>query len=160
MKGHVFILGGIIAITLVFPACKKNGPAPESSASVAVVSEIDEAKVSTLAGVPIKVLKTESIGFSPINRFYWIRVQARPIKAKLLEISKAILDEVIAVKPKLYNSFTLHFISSDDYRPGAAVLNCFAKATFLPGGDWQKVGRDPLDGYGNYKLDCVVTDQR
>lgn len=116
--------------------------------------------MSTLVGVSVKVLKTDSIGYSPINRFYWIRVQGRPVKAKLLEVSKAILDEIIAAKPRVYHSFILHFISSDDYRPGAAVLNCFAKATFLPEGDWQKVGRDPIDGYGNYKLDCVVSEQR
>jgi len=160
MKGYVFLIGGLIAVGLVVSACKKNGPAPESSISAAVVSEIDEAKVSTLMGVPIKVLKTNSIGFSPINRFYWIRVQGRPAKAKLLEISKAILDEVIAAKPNLYHSFTLHFTSSDDYRPGAASQKCFAKSTFLPEGNWQKVGRDPIDGYGNYKLDCVVSEQR
>ena len=160
MKRYVFLIGGLIAVGLVVSACKKNGPAPESSVSIAVVSEIDEAKVSTLIGVPIKVLKTDSIGATPINRFYWIRVQGRPIKAKLLEISKAILDEVIALKPNVYHSFTLHFISSDDFRPGAASQKCFAKATFLPEGEWQKVGRDPIDGYANYKLDCVIGEQR
>ena len=26
--------------------------------------------------------------------------------------------------------------------------------------DWQKVGRDPIDGYANYKLDCVIGELR
>jgi hypothetical protein len=160
MKGYVFLIGGLFAAGLVVTACKRNGPAPDLSASVAAVSEIDEAKVSALTGVPIKVLKTDTIGFSPINRFYWIRIQGRPIKGKLLEVSKAILDKVIAAKPHVHHSFSLHFISSDDYRSGAASNKCFAKATFLPEGDWQKVGRDPIDGYANYKLDCVKAEQR
>lgn len=160
MKLNMFLLGGGIAIGLIVAACNKSGPAPESSTSALVVSEIDEAKVSTLAGVPIKVLKTDSIGFPTINRFYWIRVQGRPIKAKLEEISKAALGEIIAAKPKVYHSFTLHFVSSEDVRPGAETKKCFAKATFLPAGDWQKVGRDPIDGYGNYKLDCIIGEQR
>jgi hypothetical protein len=160
MRGHVFLVGGLIAAGFVVTACKRSGPAPDSSTPASIVSEIDEAKVSALVGVPIKVLKTEAIGFSPVNRFYWIRVQGKPVKAKLLEISKAILDVVIAAKPHLYHSFTLHFISSDDYRPGADSHKCFAKATFLPEGDWQKVGRDPIDGYANYKLDCVIAEQR
>ena len=160
MRRHVFLVGGLIAVGLIVSACKKNGSAPDSSTSAAVVFEIDEAKVSTLAGLPIKVLEAESIGFSPIHRFYWIRVQGRPVKAKLLEISKAILDDVITAKPNVYHSFTVHFVSSDDVRPGAARQRCFAKATFLPEGDWQKVGRDPINGYGNYKLDCVIGEQR
>ena len=160
MKGYVFLLGGLMAVGFVVSACKKNGPAPESSTSAAVVFQIDEAKVSTLTGVPVKVLKAESIGYSPINRFYWIRVQGRPDKAKILEISKACLDEVIAAEPKVYHSFTLHFISSEDIRPGADTKKCYAMATFLPEGNWQKVGRDPIDGYANYKLDCVIAEQQ
>ena len=160
MKRFAFLLGVLLVIGLVVAACNKSGPAPEPSESAVIVSEIDEAKVSSLTGVPIKVLKTETIGYSPINRFYWMRVQGRPDKAKLMEISKACLDEVIAVKPKIYHSFTLHFISSVDYKPGVASQKCFAKATFLPEGDWQKVGRVPIDGYGSYKLDCVVSEQR
>jgi hypothetical protein len=160
MKRFTDLFGALFAIGLVVAACNKSGPAPEPSASAVIVSEIDEAKVSSLTGVLTKVLKTDSIGVLPINRFYWIRVQGRPDKAKLLEISKACLDEVIAAKPKVYHSFTLHFISSEDVRPGAEPNKCFAKATFLPEGDWQKVGRFPIDGYGNYKLDCVVREQR
>ena len=160
MKLNMFLLGGGIAIGLIVAACNKSGPAPESSSSALVVSEIDEAKVSTLTGVPIKVLKTDSIGFPTINRFYWIRVQGRPIKAKLEDISRAVLDEIIAAKPKVYHSFTLHFVSSEDVRPVAETKKCFAKATFLPEGGWQKVGRDPIDGYRNYKLDCIIGEQR
>lgn len=160
MKVNMFLLGVVMAIGLVVAACNKSGPAPDSSTSALVVSEIDEAKVSTLTGVPIKVLKTASIGFPTMNRFYWIQVQGRPVRAKLEEISRAVLDEVIVAKPKVYYSFTLHFVSSEDVRPGAETEKSFAKATFLPEGDWQKVGRDPIDGYKNYKLNCIIGEQR
>jgi hypothetical protein len=160
MKLNMFLLGGGIAIGFIVVACNKSGPAPESSTTTLVVSEIDEAKISTFTGVQIKILKTDSIGFPTINRFYWIRVQGRPIKAKLEEISKAVLDDVIAAKPKVYYSFTLHFISSEDIRSGVETNRFFARATFLPEGNWQKVGRDPIDSYGNYKLDCIIGEQR
>jgi hypothetical protein len=160
MKKNVFCLGGVIAVGLFIMACNNKRPDRESSSPALVVSEIDEAKVTALTGVPIKILKTESIGFPTINRFYWIRVQGHPIKAKLEEISKTVLDQIIAAKPKVYYSFTLHFVSSEDIRPGAELKKCFAKATFLPEGNWQKVGRDPIDGYGNYKLDCTIGEQR
>lgn len=160
MKRVAVLFVVLLAGGLVVTACQKSGPAPESSTSAMIVSEIDEAKVSSLIGVPIKVLKTETIGYSPINRFYWIRVQGRPDRAKLMEISKACLDEVIAAKPNVYHSFTLHFISSEDVLPGAETKKSFAKATFLPEGDWQKVGRIPIDGYEQYKLDCIVSEPR
>ncbi len=160
MKLNVLFITWGVTVGLFIVGCSKSGQAPESSSSALAVSEIDEAKVTALTGEPIKILKTDSIGFPTINRFYWIRVQGHPIKAKLEDISKTILDQVIAAKPNVYYSFTLHFISSEDIRPGAELKKCFAKATFLPEGNWQKVGRDPIDSYGNYKLDCIIGEQR
>lgn len=160
MKKRLFLFGGLLVMGLAAAACNKNGPVPESSTEALVVSEINESNVSTRTGIPIKVLKASSIGYPVVNRFYWIRVQGRPDKNKLEEISKAVLDEVIAAKPKDYHSFTLHFISSEDIRPGAETKKSYARATFLPEGNWQKVGRDPIDGYGHYKLDCVIGAQR
>jgi len=66
------------------------------------------------------------------------------------------LDQIIAVKPKRYHSFTFHFSSSEDNPSGTKENKCYAKATYLPEGDWQKVGRVPIDGYSAYKLACIV----
>ena len=160
MKGHGIFIGGIVIGVMLFSACGKSRGGPESTTTAAVISEIDEALVSAGSGVKVKVLKTETIGFSPVNRFYWIRVEGRPMKEKLLEISKSALDQIIAAKPKLYHSLTFHFISSEDIRPGAETKNSYARATFLPEGNWPKVGRVPIDGYKSYKLDCVVAGKR
>jgi len=160
MKGFGIFIGGIAIGAMLFSACGKSGGGPESTTAAAVISEIDEASVSAGSGVKVKVLKTETIGVSPVNRFYWIRVEGRPMKEKLLEISKTALDQIIAVKPKLYHSLTFHFISSEDIQPGAETKNSYARATFLPEGDWSKIGRVPIDGYESYKLDCVVSGKR
>jgi len=157
MKRGWIIIGGIAVGVMLSSACGKRSGAPEPPAAI---SEIDESLVSTASGVKIEVMKTETIGISPINRFYWIQVDGRPPKEKLLEISKIALDQIIAAKPRLYHSFTFHFVSSEDIRPGAETQKCYAKATFLPDGDWQKVGRVPIDGYSAYKLDCTIGETR
>ncbi len=156
MKRGWICLGEIVIGVMISSACGKGGGVSGPPAAAPVISEIDEASVSTMSGVKVKVLKADSIGISPINRFYWVRVDGRPGKEKLLEISKIALDQIIAAKPKLYHSFTFHFISSEDIRPGSETRMCYAKATFLPEGDWQKVGRIPIDDYGAYKLDCTI----
>jgi len=158
-RGWLFI-GGVVLGIMLSAACNKSGEGPAQPATATIISEIDDASVSTASSVKVKVLKTETIGVSPINRFYWIRVDGRPIKEKLLEIAKIALDQVIAAKPKLYHSFTFHFISTEDIRPGAEMGKCYAKATFLPEDDWQKVGRVPIDGYGSYILNCTVGETR
>jgi len=156
-RGWIFI-GGITIGVMLSSACNRSGGGSAPPATSAMISEIDEASVSTASGVNVKVLKTETVGISPINRFYWVRVDGRPMKEKILEISKIALDQIIAAKPKLYHSITFHFISSEDIRPGAETQKCYAKATFLPEGNWQKVGRVPIDGYGAYKLDCTIEE--
>lgn len=139
-------------------ACGKQSELSEPAAAVVESSEIDEASVSTVSGVRIKVLKTETIGVSPVNRFYWIEVDGRPDKEKLLAISKIALDQIIAKNPSKYHSFTFHFASSEDIRSGHETGKCYARAEFLPEGDWQKVGRAPIDGYGAYRLGCTISD--
>ena len=154
-RGWIFI-GGIVIGVMLSAACGKRSEVSEPTASAAAISEIDEALVSTTSGVKIKVLKTETVGISPMNRFYWLRVEGRPLKVKLLEISKIALDQITAANPNLYHSFTFHFASSEDLEAGAETKKCYAIATFLPEGNWQKVGRVPIDGYGAYKLDCTI----
>jgi len=156
MKRMWIFIGGIVIGVMLSAACNKSGDRSAPPETSAIVSEIDEALVLAASGVKVKVLKVESIGVSPINRFYWIRVEGRPLKEKLLEISKTALDQIIAAKPKLYHSVTFHFASSEDCESGAETNTCYAKATFLPEGNWQKVGRVPIDGYGAYKLDCTI----
>ncbi|MHB8055378.1 MAG: hypothetical protein ACYDH3_09035 [Candidatus Aminicenantales bacterium] len=156
MKTWLISIGGIAIGVMLASACGDRRGPPEPAAPSAMISEIDEALVSASSGVNIKVMKTETIGISPINRFYWIVVDGRPGKEKLLDISKIALDQIIAAKPNLYHSFTFHFGSSEDMKDGLEPNKCYALASFLPDGDWQKVGRVPIDHYGSYKLDCTM----
>ena len=156
MSTKSFLSVVLLVLIVMADACRKSGPPPKDTFQATAGSEINEAKVSELTGVPLKILKTESIGYSIINRFYWVRVEGRPAKDKLLEIAKAAIDQVIAEKPAAYHSFTLHFVSSLDMKSGEETKVSYAKATFLPEGDWQKVGRMPIDGYGTYLLECTV----
>lgn len=160
MRKAFFAFCFVAVVVILAATCKKSETASSPAGLASVASEIDEARVSGLVGVSIKIVKAQSIGHSPINRFYWISVPGKPEIPKLLEISKACLDEVIAAKPGVFHSFTFHFMSPEDIRPGAASQDCFAKATFLPDGDWQKVGRVPIDGYKGYKLACSFNNPR
>lgn len=157
MKGEGLFLGiFVVGLLLAGTACGGKKSAPERQATT--VLEIDAAAVSSTTGVAVKVLKAKSVGYAIVNRFYWIQVEGKPPKEKLLEIAKASLDAVIVAVPATYHSFTIHFVSSPDVKPGEEIKKCYAKATFLPEGDWQKVGRVPIDGYGAYKLNCNILD--
>lgn len=158
MKRHWSFIGGILMAIVAAAACGKQSEVSEPAAAAAESSEIDEASVSTASGVKITVLKTETIGVSPVNKFLWIEVDGRPGKEKLLTISKIALDQIIAKNPNKYHSFTIHFASSEDIRSGHETSKCYARAEFLPEGDWQKVGRFPIDGYGAYRLNCTISD--
>ena len=141
MKREGFLACSVLIGSLLIPSCRKAQDAPAPPA--AAIAEINEAAVSEATGVKIRVLKTESVGVSPVNRFYWIQVEGRPLRDKLLEISRLALDQIIAAHPKLYHSFTFHFASADESRGAADLKKCYARTTFLPEGDWQKVGRVP-----------------
>ena len=159
MKREGFLACSVLIGSLLIPACRKaqDGSSPPAAA---VIAEINETAVSEATGVKIRVLKTESVGVSPVNRFYWIQVEGRPLRDKLLEISRLALDQIIAAHPKLYHSFTFHFASADESRGAADLKKCYARTTFLPEGNWQKVGRVPIDGYDAYVLAYEAEDIR
>ena len=86
MKREGLFICSVLIGSLLIPACRKaqDGSSPPAAA---VIAEINETAVSEATGVKIRVLKVESVGISPVNRFYWIQVEGRPLKDKLLEIS-------------------------------------------------------------------------
>ena len=159
MKREWFLVCGILIGSLIVPACRKAQDGSTPPAAMAI-SEINETAVSEATAVKIRILKAESIGISPVNRFYWIQVEGRPSKDKLLEISRLALDQIIAAHPMLYHSFTFHFASADESRGAEDLRNFYAKTTFLPEGNWQKVGRVPIDGYNAYVLAYAAEDIR
>lgn len=140
---------------IFYSSCKKES-SKEATVEIPplVGAEIDAQNIETLTGVPFKILKTETIGYKPLHKFYWISIQEKVSSQKVEELAHTIIKETIARKPKTFHSFTIHLFWEDQLADTVEKSEPFARATFLPEGGWLKVGRDPIDDYGNYKLSC------
>ena len=150
----------ILTIILILSSCKKN-PAEETTLETPplVGAEVDVKKIESQTGISFNILKTESIGYMPLHKFYWVCLKDKINKQRLETLAEAIIKETIVLKPNTYHSFTIHFFWENDLRETIGKSPCFARATFLPEGNWQKVGRVPLDDYKNYKLTCTFLEQ-
>ena len=134
-------------------SCKKE-PSREPGIETAqlVGIEIDTKIIEGLVGVQFKIMKTEVIGYMPVHKFYWVCLKERSDRHKVEELAYQIIKDTIAKKPKTYHSFTMHFFLEADMVESVEKSECYARATFLPEGNWLKVGRVPIDDYKNYKL--------
>ena len=120
-----------------------------------VGAEIDIQKIENLTGVQFKILKTETIGYIPLNKFYWICLPKKVNSQKVKELADSIIKEIIAEKPKTYHSFTVHFFWENELGECVEKSKSFARAYFLPEGDWTKVGRFLTDDYKDYELTYI-----
>jgi len=146
-----------ILIQIIFNSlCKKESP-KETTKETALIStaEIDAKKIGNLVGIPFKILKTETIGYIPLHKFYWISIREKVKHQGVEKLADAIIKETIAIRPNAFHSFTIHFFWEDDLADTLEKSKCFARATFLPEGGWLKVGRVPIDEYKNYELNCI-----
>ncbi len=105
-----------------------------------------------MTGVQFKILKTKAIGDMPLHKFYWVSLKKKVSSQKVKDLADSIIKEIIAGKPKTYHSFTIHFFWEDELGERVEKSKSFARANFLPEGDWAKVGRVPIDDYKDYKL--------
>jgi c-di-AMP phosphodiesterase-like protein len=117
-----------------------------------VEAEIDTKKIINLTGVQFKILKTETIGYIPLHKFYWVCLKKKVNSQRVEELADSIIKEIIIKKPKTYHSFTIHFFLEDELGASVESSRCFASANFLPQGGWVKVGRVPIDDYKDYSL--------
>lgn len=150
--GTIFVL---ISFTfIIFSSSCKKEPEKEAIFKTAplVGAEIDTQKIIILTGVQFKILKTETVGYMPLHKFYWVCLPKKVNSQKVKELSDAITKEIIARKPKTYHSFTIHFFWEDELADCVERSKSFARANFLPEGSWLKVGRVPIDDYEDYKL--------
>ena len=150
--GTIFVL---ISFTfIIFSLSCKKEPSEKPILEMAPLAEveIDIQKIENLTGVQFKILKTETVGYMPLHRFYWVCLPKKVNSQKVKELSDAITKELIAKKPKTYHSFTIHFFWEDELAECVEKSKSFARANFLPEGSWLKVGRAPLDDYKDYKL--------
>lgn len=90
----------------------------------------------------------------PHHKFFWVSLKSKLNKKQIETLAESIIKETIAKKPNTYHSFTIHFFWEKELGETLEKSPCFARATFLPEGSWQKVGRVPLDDYQSYRLTC------
>jgi len=156
MKKNVLLVVLVIPL-IVFTECKKTDEG-EASAEKGFITEIevDQQKISGELGLNFRILKTESVGSSLVHKFFWVALPDMPSQEDLRLLADAIIKSVIAKKPRVYHSFTIHFFMEffmeKDIQAGVLEGKRFAYANFLPEGSWLKVGRIPVDNYKDYRL--------
>lgn len=154
---------GIITFLICFTAiifslsCKKE-PLQKNMLQTAPLAgaEIDIQKIQNLTDIQFKILKTETIGYMPLHKFYLVCMQEKAISQKVEQVAYAIIKETIAKKPKTYHSFTIHFFCEDELAESVERSKSFARANYLPEGSWVKVGRVPIDDYKDYELTLTL----
>jgi len=153
---YIFINLYFIFILSISLSCKKEAPGEAKVETAPIVAaEIDVKQIEDLTGVKFKILKTKSIGYMPLHKFYWCGLNEKISHQRLNELAYEIVKETIASKLKTYHSFTIHFFLLDKLEEDLEKSECCARATFLPEGSWLKIGRVPIDDYKSYKLNCT-----
>ena len=152
--GLVAVLAFIVAL---IPACHKEAGAGRSAGTEKPVvksaaSEIDPEKIAAVVGVRFRVLKTEALGQMTRNKFYWICLGDKVAGPKLEELAMAIVRETIAARPQTYHSFAMHFFLESGLKETCEASTPFARANYLPEGNWLKVGRASIEDYKDYRL--------
>lgn len=152
---------GLIAVLpffiLLLPACQKRGETSrpvgtKSLIAKSAASEIDPEKIAAVVGVRFRVLKTEALGQTTRNKFYWISLGDKVADPKLEELAMAIVHATIAARPQTYHSFAVHFFLESGLKETCEASTAFARATYLPEGIWVKVGRASIEDYKDYRL--------
>jgi len=161
-KGMVstIFLEFLILILIVFGlSCKKE---PEKQISLemspSIAAEIDIQQIESSTGIQFFILKSQTVGYMPRHRFYWVCVENEISRQKTEELAQAIINEEIANNPKTYHSFLIHFFLKCDLGETVENSESFAQATYLPEGSRQKIRRIAVDNYDNYKLTCTFFD--
>ena len=149
-----------VIISIIFSlSCKKEEPKKaESETPQLVETEIDVQKIGDLTGLKCKFLKTETIGYMPIYRFYWVCLPEKTKREKLEELAYAIIGETIIKKPNAFHSFTIHFFCEKEMATSLEKSKFFARANFLPEGSQLKVGRVPISDYKDYQLILTILE--
>jgi hypothetical protein len=137
----------------VLAGCKRAAPPkPADTQAQVVASEIDTQDITARTGVRFRIIKTEVRGYMPIHKFFWVCVSDQTPGEKVEGLVREIINATIVKYPKTYHSFTVHLFHENELTGKPEDCWSFAQATFLPEGDWTKVGRIPIDGYKNYQL--------
>jgi hypothetical protein len=142
-----------ILLILGISSCKKERALKPTAEQISQSgSDIDVQKISIQVGLTFKILKTAARGYLPMHKYYWICLKEKPDRPKIEALARSIIDETIAKFPGTFHSFVIHFFCEQELQGTPENSKAFAQASFLPDGDWSKVGRVPIDGYKTYQL--------
>ncbi len=159
-KASTIFLKFLILILIVFGlSCKKEPEkqiSPEMSPSIA--AKIDIQQIESSIDVQFTILKTETVGYMPRHRFFWVCLDKEASHQKIEDLAQAIVNEAIANNPKTYHSFLIHFFLKSDLRDTVENSKSYAKATYLPEGSWLEIRKNAVDSYDDYKLTCTFFD--
>ena len=134
-------------------ACKKGTPSKplEQQAQIAA-AEVDIQKITAQTGIRFRIIKTDARGYMPLHKYFWVCVPDQTPKEKVEALIREILKATVAKFSNTYHSFTFHLFYESKLTGKPEDCQTFARATFLPDGDWLKVGRAPIDDYKSYQL--------
>ncbi len=137
----------------VLAGCKKAAPAkPADTQAQVVASEIDTQDITARTGIRYRIIKTQVRGYMPFHKFFWVSVPDQTPREKVEGLAREIIKATIEKYPNTYHSFTAHLFYENELTGKPEDSRPFARATFLPEGDWSKVGRFPIDDYKNYQF--------
>ena len=137
----------------VLAGCKRAAPPkPADTQAQVVASEIDTQDITARTGVRFRIIKTEARGYMLLYKFFWVCVPDQTAREKVERLVREIVKATIEKYPNTYHSFTAHLFYETELTGKPEDCRPFARATFLPEGDWSKVGRFPIDDYKNYQL--------
>ena len=164
-KLQSMLVTALVMITIFLTACNRDEETGRSAGTgnpiaKSVASEIDPEKITTALDINFQVLKTETVGQSTRNKFYWVCVGDKVTGPKIEELAMAIIRATIAARPQTYHSFTVHFFRECDLKETPESSANFARATYLPEGGWQNVGRDSIEDYKAYRLQLTLPEKK
>lgn len=150
----------LILILIVFSlSCKKE---PEKQLSLemspSLAAEIDIQQIESSTGIQFTILKTQTVGYMPRHRFFWVCLDKEASHQKIEDLAQAIVNEAIANNPNTYHSFMLHFFLKSALKETVESSKSYAQATYLPEGSRQKIRRIEVDNYDDYKLTLTFFD--
>ena len=71
--------------------------------------EVNEERIKEMTGISCRILKSETLGYMPLHKFFWISVPEKLDQEKIERLAMAIINETIHTRPRTYHSFTIHF---------------------------------------------------
>lgn len=142
----------------VLAGCKRAAPPkPADTQAQVAASEINTQDITARTGIRFRIIKTKALGSAPIHKFLWVCVPGQTPQEKVEELVREIIKATIEKYPNTYHSFTAHLFYENELTGKPEDCRPFAKATFLPEGDWSKAGRVPIDDYKNYQFALEFT---